>query len=160
MILYICRYINMWYVCVYIHVHMHIYACTAHWGFGCYLSYHLITSFLDLPTISRCQPQYMVLRLWETCVFGRQSPGLHHCNLPFWGGTLSPEVMGLFLSSSLKRVVEIKINFMIIGVRNVSLIFLLIKFTFPSIWLQYGDYIFSRGRENWGVVNFLWCRMC
>ncbi|KHN38730.1 Hypothetical protein glysoja_008279, partial [Glycine soja] len=34
-----------------------------HRDFDRRLSYHQITNFLDLPTLNRCQPLYMILRL-------------------------------------------------------------------------------------------------
>ncbi|RCU61600.1 hypothetical protein SETIT_J016900v2 [Setaria italica] len=52
-----------------------IVTAAVHRGFGRRLPCHQFTNFLDLPALGRRQPPYMVLRLAETCVFGKQSPG-------------------------------------------------------------------------------------
>jgi hypothetical protein len=73
-----------------------IVTAAVHRGFGSSFS-----SPLNLPALGRRQPLYISLRLAETCVFVKQSPGPAHCGprrsarSPHPRGTPSPEVTGL-----------------------------------------------------------------
>ena len=51
-----------------------------HQGFGRWLPCYQVTNFLDLPALGTRQLPYIVLRLAETSVFGKQLSGPGHCD--------------------------------------------------------------------------------
>ncbi|QCE14664.1 hypothetical protein DEO72_LG11g1667 [Vigna unguiculata] len=67
-----------------------------HRGFGRRLPCHQVTNFLDLPALAGVSPHTWSYNFAETCVFGKQSPGLGHYDPLCEEAPLLPKLQGYF----------------------------------------------------------------